>query len=119
MKKKISLSINNDSLDEILKLIEYMEQLIEKNEIKKENLTFAEALQLLQQGKANKISCWNIPDIYVFLKPQIFITPDSSNKEKVNYTTSKYLFCKTLKNKIVIWIPNSYEMLEAKWSIVE
>ena len=97
-------------------IVERLEQLEERlniegcDQIKKHDLTFAEALKLLQDGYADKISCWSF-NIFVYFN-RLLINPLEEEYQS-------YLCCKTLKGHHVIWNPNQFELLEAKWRIVE
>lgn len=89
----------------------------EPEEVKKYDLNFAEALQLLQSGEAKKISRWFNSDSYIYLD-KIYL-PEGREDECHQNKYSPYLFVKTLAGTHSIWTPHHNDMLEAKWRVVE
>lgn len=72
----------------------------EPKEIKKEDLTFAEALQLLQSGKPIGMAHSLLDGDYVYIN------------------SLQYLVLKTSTGSS-FWIPNNHEILNAKWRVIE
>lgn len=92
------------SIGDLEKRVSKLEKIVIKKDLQqRENLTFGEAIQILLDEDA-KISCWTPKDVYVFLGNALFEHP--------------VLMVRTLSEREVPWIPNHFEMLEAKWRVV-
>lgn len=76
-------------------------------EIKKTGITFSQALNLLQKGIVDKISCWEYDKIYVYLSHDL--KPGGRKCLYISFGDLASLY----------YTPSHFDILESTWRVVE
>ena len=83
------------------------------------NLSFAEAIKAVKEGKNVCRYGWNGKGMYVFLMPDEWVTAIENNASP-EYPVEKCLCMKTAKDTIQIgWLASQADMLAEDWEILE